>query len=64
MAVATSASAMPGATVASVTDCRLASPVKACMMPHTVPNNPTYGDTEPTDARKERCVSTASSSRW
>jgi hypothetical protein len=41
MAVATSASAMPGATVASVTCCRLDSPMNACMIPHTVPNRPT-----------------------
>ena len=55
---------MPGATVASVTCCSAPRPVKACMMPHTVPNRPTYGDTEPTEARKERLVSAASISRW
>jgi hypothetical protein len=64
MAVATRASAMPGATVASVTCCRLARPVKACMMPQTVPNRPTYGETEPTEARNDRLDSTSSISRW
>ena len=34
---------MPGATVASVTCCMPAKPVKACMMPHTVPNRPDVG---------------------
>ena len=47
MAVAISASAMPGATVASVACCTLPSPWKAVMMPHTVPNRPTYGLVEP-----------------
>ena len=55
---------MPGATVASVTCVMLARPTKACMMPHTVPNRPTYGDTEPTVARNDRLASIASSSRW
>ncbi|MNS98851.1 hypothetical protein D3C72_1332310 [compost metagenome] len=64
MAVATSASAMPGATVASVTCVRAARPVKACMIPQTVPKRPTYGDTEPTVARNDRFCSAASSSRW
>jgi hypothetical protein len=41
MAVATSASAMPGATLARVTYCRAPRPVNACMIPHTVPNSPT-----------------------
>jgi hypothetical protein len=34
------------------------------MMPHTVPNRPTYGLTEPVDARNERCRSRKSISRW
>ena len=40
MAVATSASEMPGATIASVACCTFPSPEKALMMPHTVPNRP------------------------
>src|SRR5688572_24770880 len=43
MAVATSASAIPGATMASVTCCTFPIEVNAFMIPHTVPNNPTYG---------------------
>ena len=64
MAVATSASAMPGATDASVACCTFDSPRKAFMMPHTVPNRPMYGLTEPADARKARFASIASISRW
>ena len=41
MAVATSASAMPGATCASVAWPTFASPRNAFMIPHTVPNSPT-----------------------
>src|SRR5512134_863385 len=63
-AVATSASAMPGATCASVACCTLARPRKACMMPHTVPNRPTYGLTEPVVARNDRRRSSWSISRW
>ena len=40
-AVATNASAMPGATCAKVACCTLASARKAFMMPQTVPNRPT-----------------------
>ena len=40
MAVATSASAMPGATTARLAFSRLESPVKAFMMPQTVPKRP------------------------
>src|ERR1044071_6290155 len=47
IAVATSASAMPGATCASVACCTFARLRNACMMPHTVPNRPTYGLTDP-----------------
>ena len=39
-AVAINASEMPGATVANVACVALASPLKECMMPHTVPSNP------------------------
>ena len=45
----------PGATVASVTCCRFDRPMKACMMPHTVPNRPTYGR-DRADRREERQV--------
>jgi hypothetical protein len=41
IAVATSASAMPGAPVASVTWVMFARPMNACMIPQTVPNRPT-----------------------
>src|SRR3990170_4162906 len=63
-AVATSASAMPGATCASVACCTLARLRNACMMPHTVPNSPTYGLTDPVEARNARCRSRWSISRW
>ena len=53
IAVAISASAMPGATVAIDTLCIAPSERKEFMMPQTVPNNPTYGLVEPTVARKE-----------
>ena len=55
MAVATSASAMPGATIASVACCTLPSELKALMMPQTVPNRPTYG-TDRADRRQRREV--------
>ena len=45
-AVATSASAMPGAT-ASMEPPPEAKPEKASMMPQTVPNKPMKGATEP-----------------
>jgi len=55
-AVATSASAMPGATVASVAFPAVAIPEKAFMMPHTVPNNPMNGVVLPVVARNgSRC---------
>ncbi len=38
--------------------------MNACMIPQTVPNRPTYGDTEPTEARNDRFDSMVSSSRW
>ena len=43
MAVATSASEMPGATIARVACCTLPSDAKALKMPQTVPHSPTYG---------------------
>src|SRR5215472_5185600 len=56
-AVATSASEMPGATMASVACCTLPSEEKALMMPHTVPNRPTYGLVLPTVASVARLCS-------
>ena len=50
IAVANSASAMPGATTARLVFCWLAIDVKLRMMPHTVPNSPTNGATDPTVA--------------
>ena len=46
-AVASSASAIPGATTARLVVCALEMPMKAFMMPHTVPNRPTNGAVEP-----------------
>src|SRR6185437_10417508 len=60
MAVATSASEMPGATMASVACCTLPSEEKALMMPHTVPNRPTYGLVLPTVASVARLCSSRS----
>src|ERR1700687_1582931 len=42
-AVASSASAMPGATTARLVVCSFEMPMKLFMMPHTVPNRPTNG---------------------
>ena len=47
MAVAISASAMPGATTASEAEPVFPMPSKAVMMPHTVPNRPINGDVDP-----------------
>ncbi len=63
IAVATSASAMPGATAASVACATFDNPRNEFMIPHTVPNKPIYGLTEPTDARNDRCASSSSISR-
>src|ERR1700683_1753175 len=60
MAVATSASEIPGATMASVACCTLPSEEKALMIPHTVPNSPTYGLVLPTVARVARLCSSRS----
>ncbi len=50
IAVASSASAMPGATTARFDVWAWLMPTKLSMMPHTVPNSPTKGATEPTVA--------------
>ena len=50
MAVASRASAMPGATTARFEVWAWLMPTKLFMMPHTVPNSPTKGATEPTVA--------------
>jgi len=46
-AVASSASAMPGATTAKLVVCDFEMPMKLFMMPHTVPNRPTNGAVAP-----------------
>src|SRR3984893_13973409 len=46
-AVASSASAMPGATTARLVVCDFEMPIKLFMMPQTVPNSPTNGDVAP-----------------
>src|SRR5258705_1285401 len=46
-AVASSASAIPGATTARFVVCDFEIPIKLFMMPHTVPNSPTNGDVAP-----------------
>ena len=46
-AVVTSASAMPGATARRLAAPASPSPVNASMIPHTVPNNPMNGVTDP-----------------
>ncbi|MNE85295.1 hypothetical protein D3C80_1822800 [compost metagenome] len=63
IAVAISASAIPGATICSVACFTEPKPIKACMIPHTVPNRPIYGLIEPTVPRNGMCVSSDSSSR-
>ena len=50
-AVANNASAIPGATTASEVFFDNAIAVKLFMIPHTVPNRPTKGAVDPTDAR-------------
>ena len=47
-AVASSASAIPGATTARFVVCDFDMPMKLFMMPHTVPNRPTKGEVAPT----------------
>src|ERR1700729_2668512 len=46
-AVASNASAMPGATTARLVVCDFEMPMKLFMMPQTVPNSPTKGDVAP-----------------
>ena len=46
-AVASSASAMPGATTARLVVCDFEIPIKLFMMPHTVPNRLTKGAVAP-----------------
>src|SRR6266850_8323232 len=46
-AVASNASAIPGATTARLVVCDFEMPIKLFMMPHTVPNSPTNGDVAP-----------------
>src|ERR1700681_2665398 len=46
-AVASSASAMPGATTARFVVCDFEMPIKLFMMPQTVPNSPTKGEVAP-----------------
>src|SRR6478609_6514292 len=50
-AVASNASAMPGATTARLVVCAFEMPMKLSMMPQTVPNRPTKGAVEPIVAR-------------
>src|ERR1700730_7050593 len=47
IAVASSASAIPGATTARLVVCAFEIPTKLFMMPHTVPNSRTNGDVAP-----------------
>src|SRR5262245_2835650 len=62
-AVANNASAMPGATTARLVFLVAAMEAKLFMMPHTVPNSPTNGAEEPTEARNPICRSSCSISR-
>ena len=50
-AVASSASAMPGATTARLVVCDFEMPMKLFMIPQTVPNSPTNGAVAPMVAR-------------
>jgi hypothetical protein len=54
IAVASNASAIPGATTARFVVCDFEMPIKAFMMPQTVPNKPTKGAVAPIVA--SRCV--------
>src|SRR4051794_26784490 len=63
MAVANSASAMPGATTASEVFLDAAIDWKLDMMPQTVPNSPTNGPAEPTVASTSSRRSSRSTSR-
>src|SRR5271156_2941291 len=50
IAVASSASAIPGATTARFVVCDFEIPMKLFMMPQTAPNRPTNGDVAPMEA--------------
>src|SRR6201993_1605776 len=63
MAVANSASAIPGATTASEVFFEAAIDWKLDMMPQTVPNRPTNGPAEPTVATTKTRRSSRSTSR-
>ena len=63
IAVANSASAMPGATTASEVFCEAAIDWKLVMMPATVPNRPMKGPAEPTVASTRSRRSMVSTSR-
>ena len=63
IAVANSASAMPGATTASEVFFEAAIDWKLVMMPQTVPNRPIKGPAEPTVASTRRRRSSRSTSR-
>src|SRR4051812_38473633 len=63
IAVANSASAMPGATTASDVFFEAAMERNDDMMPHTVPNRPTNGPADATDASTRRLDSSRSTSR-
>src|SRR6266568_1259467 len=63
MAVANSASAMPGATTAREVFFDAAIDWKLDMMPQTVPNRPTKEPAEPTDANTKSRRSSRSTSR-
>jgi hypothetical protein len=52
IAVASSASAMPGATTARFVVCDFEMPMKLFMMPQTVPKRPTKGEVAPIVARR------------
>src|ERR1700675_1476457 len=54
IAVANSASAMPGATTERLVFCAAAIPAKLRMIPHTVPKRPMNGAAEPSVARNGR----------
>ncbi len=49
--VASSASAIPGATTARLVVLVFAMPMNEFMMPYTVPNRPMNGPPEPSEAR-------------
>ena len=63
MPVASSASAMPGATTARLVFWLMAICSKACLMPQTVPNSPMKGAVEPVVARNDSPAFSRSLSR-